>query len=207
MAVFKGLALFLLLGSAASVEMATLQHQVDALQRQVASITEKHEQTSALLARIETLEASHIIPSRGGADVQSAALSQGRMLSSAATDDLAQVQVDAPNGKSQLLLGGEVANDNVVMAKAHSSDGGAFTIARNGTVALGVGIDGTMQVHTPLVVYDKLLSAPNVPLRIEGNGGFSVRAPSSHTVREVAGMGVWDVATIKVSIGDTVTWS
>ena len=68
-------------------------------------------------------------------------------------NDRATVRVDAPDGVSELILGGEAAADNVVLRKAHERDGAHFTLSRKDTQVLRVDPDGTLAVlTTPLKV-------------------------------------------------------
>eukprot|EP00964_Phaeocystis_antarctica_P155160 scaffold124159_cov75-Phaeocystis_antarctica.AAC.1 len=83
-----------------------------------------------------------------------AALPARRELQDAtATNDRATVRVDAPDGISEIILGGEAAADNVVLQKAHERDGAQFTLSRNDTQVLRVDPNGTLTVlTTPLKV-------------------------------------------------------
>ena len=83
-----------------------------------------------------------------------AALPARRELQDAtATNDRATVRVDAPDGISEIILGGEAAADNVVLRKAHERDGAHFTLSRKDTNVLRVDPDGTLTVlTTPLKV-------------------------------------------------------
>ena len=84
-----------------------------------------------------------------------------------ATSDRATVRVDAPDGISEIILGGEAAADNVVLHKAHERDGAQFTLSRNDTQVLSVDPDGTLTVLT-------------TPLKVGGSlevGGVQVSGP------------------------------
>ena len=68
-------------------------------------------------------------------------------------NDRATVRVDAPDGVSEIILGGEAAADNVVLRKAHERDGAAFTLSRSDTQVLRVDPAGNVTVLTdPLQV-------------------------------------------------------
>ena len=70
-----------------------------------------------------------------------------------ATSDRATVRVDAPDGISEIILGGEEAADNVMLRKAHERDGAHFTLSRNDTQVLRVDPAGNVTVLTdPLQV-------------------------------------------------------
>ena len=70
-----------------------------------------------------------------------------------APNDRATVRVDAPDGISEIILGGEEAADNVVLRKAHERDGAHFTLSRNDTQVLSVDPAGNITVLTdPLQV-------------------------------------------------------
>ena len=56
-----------------------------------------------------------------------------------ADDSRATVHIDAPDGISEVVLGGEHAEDNVILSKAHLNEGAAFTISRNETGVLSIG--------------------------------------------------------------------
>ena len=83
-----------------------------------------------------------------------AALPARRLLEDAPEpDDRATVRVDAPDGVSEIILGGEAAADNVVLRKAHERDGAAFTLSRSDTQVLRVDPAGNVTVLTdPLQV-------------------------------------------------------
>ena len=93
---------------------------------------------------------------------QSTAL-PARQLSEASTsanDDRATVRVDAPDGVSELIFGGEEAVDNVVLRKAHLTDGAQFKLSRNETDVLSIGMDGALSVLSdPLQVSSAVSSA------------------------------------------------
>jgi len=86
-----------------------------------------------------------------------AALPARRLGDATESGDRATVRVDAPDGVSEIILGGEVAADNVVLRKAHERDGAAFTLSRSDTQVLRVDPAGNVTVLTdPLKVAGSL---------------------------------------------------
>ena len=82
-----------------------------------------------------------------------AALPARRLGDATESGDRATVRVDAPDGVSEIILGGEAAADNVVLRKAHERDGAAFTLSRSDTQVLRVDPAGNVTVLTdPLKV-------------------------------------------------------
>eukprot|EP00964_Phaeocystis_antarctica_P155159 scaffold124158_cov70-Phaeocystis_antarctica.AAC.1 len=83
----------------------------------------------------------------------SSAGTPGELQGATAPNDRATVRVDAPDGISEIILGGEAAADNVVLHKAHERDGAHFTLSRNDTQVLRVDPAGNGTVLTnPLQV-------------------------------------------------------
>ena len=72
----------------------------------------------------------------------------------------ATVLVDAPDGVSEVIFGGEAAADNVVLHKSHQRDGAQFTLSRNDTQVLRVDPDGAFMVLTETM--GKLLASRGV---------------------------------------------
>jgi len=86
-----------------------------------------------------------------------AALPARRLGDATESGDRATVRVDAPDGVSEIILGGEAAADNVVLRKAHERDGAAFTLSRSDTQVLRVDPAGNVTVLTdPLKVAGSL---------------------------------------------------
>ena len=50
-----------------------------------------------------------------------------------------------------MVFGGKSAADNVILSKEHLSSGGAFTISRNDTKAMSIGVDGAVSVLAELL--------------------------------------------------------
>ena len=61
--------------------------------------------------------------------------SRGRILQTTGTHDLARIQVHAPNGKSEILMGDRDSQERVSFQKAPAAEGGEFTLSRGGRVA------------------------------------------------------------------------
>jgi len=116
-------------------QMASLEAERDSLHSRVDLLEQAF---TALLAQSSTAAA---LPARRG------------LQDATATNDRATVRVDAPDGISEIILGGEEAADNVMLRKAHERDGAHFTLSRNDTQVLSVDPDGTLTVlTTPLKV-------------------------------------------------------
>ena len=131
-----------------------------------------------------------------------------RSLQAAPDDDRAIIRVDAPDGRAQFVMGARAAADNVIMEKEHADEGGDFTLSRNLTRVLGIGVGGAVTVHTnPLYVASVIRSATGNPLHLQGHGGVNVQSKSSYSVQELDGQGYWSNKTLKVYVGDTITWS
>mmetsp|Transcript_18043 Transcript_18043/g.30681 ORF Transcript_18043/g.30681 Transcript_18043/m.30681 type:complete len:483 (-) Transcript_18043:502-1950(-) len=128
-----------------------------------------------------------------------------------ATEDRATVRIDAPSGVAELVLGGESAADNVVLSKAHASDGANFTLSRgNDTGVLSVGVDGTMSVLAdPLYVPSGVAAAPGAQLELRSASGAGVVLQDQQTtdISEVDGTAEWSSAEVLVYCGDTVRWT
>jgi len=106
------------------------------------------------------------------------------------------------------VMGAKAAADNVIMEKEHADDGGEFTLSRNLTRVLGIGVDGDLTVHTsPLKVASMVRSAEGNPLHLQGHGGVNLQSKTSFSVYELDGQGLWSTTTLKVHVGDTITWS
>ena len=71
-----------------------------------------------------------------------------RKLQAAENEERAVIRVDAPDGRAQFVMGASAAADNVIMEKEHADSGGEFTLSRNLTRVLGIGVDGGVTVHT-----------------------------------------------------------
>ena len=131
-----------------------------------------------------------------------------RQLQAAENEDRATIRVDAPDGVAQFVMGARAAVDNVIMEKEHADDGGEFTLSRNLTRVLGVGVDGGVTVHTdPLHVASTVRSAEGSPLHLQGHGGVNLQSTSSFAVQELDGRGRWSAQALRVYVGDTVEWS
>ena len=131
-----------------------------------------------------------------------------RQLQAAENEDRATIRVDAPDGVAQFVMGARAAVDNVIMEKEHADDGGEFTLSRNLTRVLGVGVDGGVTVHTdPLHVASTVRSAEGSPLHLQGHGGVNLQSTSSFAVQELDGRGRWSAQALRVYVGDMVEWS
>ena len=131
-----------------------------------------------------------------------------RQLQAAENEDRATIRVDAPDGVAQFVMGARAAVDNVIMEKEHADDGGEFTLSRNLTRVLGVGVDGGVTVHTdPLHVASTVRSAEGSPLHLQGHGGVNLQSTSSFAVQELDGRGRWSAQALRVYVGDTVEWT
>ena len=121
----------------------------------------------------------------------------------------ATVLVDAPDGISEVILGGEAAVDNVVLRKAHQRDGAQFTLSRNDTQVLRVDPDGAFTVLTdPLRVPSAVSSAPGAPLELRSAGeGVSLQDRKTHHLQEVDGTTEWSSSNVRVYTGDTISWT
>ena len=143
---------------------------------------------------------------------QSTAL-PARQLSEAYTsadDNRATVRIDAPDGVSELIFGGEEAVDNVVLRKANLSDGAQFKLGRNETDVLSIGMDGALSVLSdPLHVASAVSSANGAQLELRSSGGDGVSLQDQQTTRvnEVDGTTAWSKLNVLVYTGDTVHWS
>lgn len=127
-----------------------------------------------------------------------------------ADDSRATVHIDAPDGISEVVLGGEHAEDNVILSKAHLNEGAAFTISRNETGVLSIGVDGALSVLAdPLQVASAVSSAQGAPLELRSSAGDGVVLQDQQTaqVSEVDGTTVWSSLNVLVYTGDTVQWS
>ena len=136
-AVTPALLLALLIAFAYSADRTALSSQVahlEAEQDSLHSLVELMEQASkALLAQPSAAAA---LPERRGLE------------DTTVPNDRATVRVDAPDGVSEIILGGEAAADNVVLRKAHERDGAAFTLSRGDTQVLRVDPAGNVSVLT-----------------------------------------------------------
>ena len=121
----------------------------------------------------------------------------------------ATVLVDAPDGISEVILGGEAAVDNVVLRKAHQRDGAQFTLSRNDTQVLRVDPDGAFTVLTdPLRVPSAVSSAPGAPLELRSAGeGVSLQDRKTHHLQEVDGTTEWSSSNVLMYTGDTISWT
>ena len=152
------LLLALLIAIAYSADRTVLSRQIASLEAerdsQIASIEAERD---SLHSRVELVEQA-FTALLAQSSVAAAALPARRGLQDAtATSDRATVRVDAPDGISEIILGGEAAADNVVLSKAHERDGAHFTLSRKDTNVLRVDPDGTLTVlTTPLKVAGSL---------------------------------------------------
>ena len=125
------------------------------------------------------------------------------------SDDRATVQVNAPDGVSEIVFGDEAAIDNVVWSKAHLRDGGNFTLSRNESRALNIGMDGVVSMLTdPLQIPSTLSSTAQAPLRLSSpSAGVVLQDQHTKYVYEVDGTTQWSTTDVLVYVGDTVHWS
>mmetsp|Transcript_3046 Transcript_3046/g.6499 ORF Transcript_3046/g.6499 Transcript_3046/m.6499 type:complete len:493 (-) Transcript_3046:87-1565(-) len=131
-----------------------------------------------------------------------------RQLQAAENEDRAVIRVDAPDGRAQFVMGARAAVDNVIMEKEHADEGGDFTLSRNLTRVLGIGVDGGVTVHTnPLNVASMVRSADGSPLHLQGHGGVNLQSKTSFTVQELDGQGRWSTQALKIYVGDSVEWT
>ena len=85
----------------------------------------------------------------------------------------ATVRVDAPSGTSEVVFGGRSAEGNVILSKEHLGSGGAFTISRNDTRVIGIGVDGGLSLHGNVSVADGCLVQPTSCLESQLEGRFT----------------------------------
>jgi len=135
-------------------------------------------------------------------------LSEGD-IGGAATSDLALISIDAPAGGARLVLGGEQADDNVILHKDHASDGAAFTLSRNATRAMRVDLAGKVEMgQDPFTIRSTLASSSGEPLVLSGAGeGVSLQNSKVIEVSEVDGATSWSRGSLLIFTGDTVRWS
>ena len=187
-----------------------LQKQVDIIQQ--VAMTPMGQPTGGsappdLTGRLITLEQSVAALVSQSSNAPARRLSSNTAMASA-DDSLATIRVDAPHGTSEVVLGGESAVDNVIMSKAHLSSGGAFTIRRNDTDVMRIGVDGALSVLSdPLQVASTVSSAPGAELELRSNNGVVLQNQRGTTVTEVHGASTWSQTNVLVYTGDTVTWS
>ena len=150
-----------------SSQIASLEAERDS---QIASIEAERD---SLHSRVELVEQA-FTALLAQSSVAAAALPARRGLQEAtATSDRATVRVDAPDGISEIILGGEAAADNVVLSKAHERDGVHFTLSRNDTQVLRVDPAGNVTVLTdPLQVSGTLKVGGSLEV-----GGVQVSGP------------------------------
>ena len=146
-AVTPALLLALLIAIAYSADRTALSSQVAHLSSRAAHLEAERD---SLHSRVELMEQASKAPLvQPSAE---AALPERRGLQTV-PNDRATVRVDAPDGVSELILGGEAAADNVVLRKAHERDGAAFTLSRGDTQVVRVDPAGNVSVLTdPLQV-------------------------------------------------------
>ena len=129
-------------------------------------------------------------PSDGFAHTSNPLLADERRMQAVEKGDRATIRVDAPDGRAQFVMGARTAADNVIMEKEHADEGGEFTLSRNLTRVLGIGVDGGVTVHTtPLNVASTVRSADGSPLRLHGHGSVTLQSRSSLDVNELDGQG------------------
>ena len=132
LAVTPALLLALLIAIAYSADRTALSSQVAHLSSRAAHLEAERD---SLHSRVELMEQASKAPlAQPSAE---AALPERRGLQTV-PNDRATVRVDAPDGVSELILGGEAAADNVVLRKAHERDGAAFTLSRGDTQVVRV---------------------------------------------------------------------
>ena len=127
-----------------------------------------------------------------------------------ANDNRATVHIDAPDGISEIVLGGEDAEDNVILSKAHLNEGAEFTISRNETSVLSIGVNGALSVLAdPLQVASAVSSAQGAPLELRSSAGDGVALQDQQTwqVSEIDGSTTWSSLNVLAYTGDTVHWS
>ena len=136
------LLLALLIAIAYSADRTVLSNQIASLEAERDSLHSRVDLVEqAFTALLAQSSAAAALPARR--ELQDAT----------ATNDRATVRVDAPDGISEIILGGEAAADNVVLRKAHERDGAHFTLSRNDTQVLSVDPAGNVTVLTdPLQV-------------------------------------------------------
>ena len=71
------------------------------------------------------------------------------------------MRVDAPSGTSEVVFGGKSAADNVILSKDHLSSGGTFTISRNDTRVIDIGVDGALSLMGNVSVSGCLVQPPS----------------------------------------------
>ena len=136
------LLLALLIAIAYSADRTVLSSQIASLEAERDSLHSRVDLVEqAFTALLAQSSAAAALPARRG------------LQDATATNDRATVRVDAPDGISEIILGGEAAADNVVLRKAHERDGAHFTLSRNDTQVLRVDPAGNVTVLTdPLQV-------------------------------------------------------
>ena len=115
-------------------------------------LTKLDAERDALHGRVDFLERAFTSflaqQQQQASDVLPAARRLSEGATATATDSRATVQVEAPDGVAEIILGGEAAADNVVLSKAHHGDGAAFSLRRNETDVLSISAAGTLTAHT-----------------------------------------------------------
>eukprot|EP00964_Phaeocystis_antarctica_P119898 scaffold83667_cov33-Phaeocystis_antarctica.AAC.1 len=144
-------------------ERDSLHSRVDLVEQAFTALLAQSSAAAALPARRELQDAT--VPNDSRATVR-----VGWDDSRATVNDSRATVTDAPDGISEIILGGEEAADNVVLRKAHERDGAHFTLSRNGTQVLRVDPAGNVTVLTdPLQVSGTL----KVGGRLEVGGELS----------------------------------
>jgi plastocyanin len=180
--------------TAVEAERDALHGRFDALHSRIDTIGGQHQQS--LLAQQSFLAQSAnggLTPARRLADAATAT----------ATDSRATVQIDAPDGVSEIILGGKTAGDNVVMTKAHLSDGADFSLRRNETDVLSISAAGTLTAHTGV----SSAGGEQLELRSSTGDGVVLQDQQTTLVTEVDGTATWSKDSLLVYTGDTVVWS
>ena len=83
---------------------------------------------TALLARLAAIEArmaekdQQILKLQAQLDMAHSDKHPGRVLQQQASADITRIRVDAPNGKSQIVMGDVDAADSVIWEKAHANE-------------------------------------------------------------------------------------
>ena len=193
-----------------ALELSCIKHdaRLEVLERGTASHAHETRETirqlSVAVADTQSQRSSNQLARTPGAQPRV----HERQLQAAENEDRAIIRVDAPDGRAQFVMGARAAVDNVIMEKEHADEGGDFTLSRNLTRVLGIGVDGGVTVHTdPLNVASMVRSADGSPLHLQGHGGVNLQSKTSFTVQELDGQGRWSTQALRIYVGDTVEWT
>ncbi|KAL3894046.1 MAG: hypothetical protein SGPRY_013917, partial [Prymnesium sp.] len=185
--------------------MATLELRVAALesQRVAEDIEDRLEQGAKAAEAVIQLRAELL---EKLARIEASGEQQSRRLSDEGDSSRATLQIDAPNGVSEIIMGGEAAADSIIIQKSSEADGSNFTLSRNETTVLSVETDGSLHVHSSPLKVASRVRAMEGKLALEGRGGVTMQGSETLRINELDGQGKWSQQTIRIQVGDSVEW-